>query len=472
MSTTHASPCVKIFDSTTAELAESAESASAESAMTTLSAVKKALLEKLHREIVPQLEQIVLSLPEHLLDFSEAETHLRTELLGVARSILDIWSHSAKLDVSRPCCPQCKMPMRHRGVLPAKVCTTVGEVGFRRPGWRCGDCQVECYPHDESLKFQHHGVSWPLAKICTRMASQIASFEEAAQTLEEDYHVHLAKETLRTVAEEAGTVVLKQEETQQERIVQRIEPLPQSEKTPELACVFADGTTVHTEGSWHEIRVVTVATQDKAGNPIERQSRARFMEVDEVAWTLLILARGVGYQNATKRAFIADGATWLWRMQEKYFATATPILDWYHLTEHVHKASNAIFGLGSGEAKTWSAHYETHLWEGRVEDCLTELQREMEEAKTDEDRESLRELVTYITNNQDHVNYPRYRELGLPIGSGQVEAQCKSLVGRRCKQAGMRNWTYEGAEAVLRMRAAYKDGNFHELWDQKLRIAA
>jgi len=82
------------------------------------------------------------------------------------------------------------------------------------------------------------------------------------------------------------------------------------------------------------------------------------------------------------------------------------------------------------------------------------------------------QLQTYLENNLSRIDYPRYRELGLPIGSGQVEAQCKTLVGARCKQAGMRNWTYAGAEGVLRMRAAKHDGSFDALWADELRLAA
>jgi hypothetical protein len=87
-------------------------------------------------------------------------------------------------------------------------------------------------------------------------------------------------------------------------------------------------------------------------------------------------------------------------------------------------------------------------------------------------REALQELATYLENNLSCVDYPRYRQIGLPIGSGQVEAQCKTLVGARCKQAGMRNWTYDGAEGVLRMRAAKHDNSFDTLWDRELRLAA
>jgi hypothetical protein len=436
------------------------------------SAVKQALLEKLHEEIVPQLEHLVQVLPEQLVDFAQAETQLRDGLIKVAQHLLDIWGHVADLKVTRPCCPKCSVPMRHRGLPETGVVTTVGEVSYRRPRWRCDACREECYPHDGVLRFQTHNVSWPLAKVCGRLAAQIPSFDDAGDSLAEDYRVRLAKETIRGIAEAAGTTVLEHEDAQRCRVMERQEPLPESEKQPEKACVFADGTTVHSEGDWHEIRVATVATEDAAGNPLERQSRARFLGVEDVAWTLVLLARTLGYQNAKQRAFIADGAAWLWKLQEAYFPSATAILDWYHLAEHVHKAANALHGQGSQEAQQWAKQIKDELWEGRVVRALTLAGQELTKTRSPSKREALQELVTYLENNQQHMDYPRYRALGLPVGSGQVEAQCKTLVGARCKQAGMRNWTYQGAEAVLRLRAARQDGSFDDLWNRKLRLAA
>jgi hypothetical protein len=436
------------------------------------SMVKQALLEKLHQELVPQLEQLVAALPEQLVDFAQAETQLREGVLKVARRLLAIWGHVADLKIARPECAQCGVAMRHRGVPEAGMVTTVGEVNYRRPRWRCESCGAECYPHDAVLRFLTHQVSWPLAKVCSRLAAQIPSFDEAGDTLAQDYRVHLATETIRTISEAAGTSILEQEDAQRRRIMERQEPLPETEKTPENAYVFVDGTTVHSAGDWHEIRVTTVATADAAGNPLERQSRARFLGVADVAWTLVLLARGLGYQNAKQRAFIADGAAWLWKLQEAYFASATPILDWYHLAEHVHKAANGVYGQGSPEAQQWAKRLKEELWDGRVSNALTLARQEHARARSPNKREALQELVTYLENNQHHMDYPRYRELGLPIGSGQVEAQCKTLVGARCKQAGMRNWTYQGAEAILRLRAARQDGSFDELWNQKLRLAA
>ena len=274
-------------------------------------AVKHALVEKLHREIVPELERLIQALPDQLLDFDQAEIQLRHGMLKVAQQLLEKWAAVADLAVQRPCCPKCGVPMRNKGRAPSSVMTTVGEVEYRRPRWRCEECQEECYPHDAVLCFLEHRVSWVLAKVASRMAAQLPSFEEARDTLQEDYHVHLAKETVRDVAEDAGQHVLRQEDELRQRIQARQAPLPESTQTPAKACVFADGTTVHTEGDWHEIRVATVTTEDAQGKQMARQSRARFLPVDEVAWVLLLMARDVGYAPERRwfgAAAAVDGA--------------------------------------------------------------------------------------------------------------------------------------------------------------------
>lgn len=87
--------------------------------------------------------------------------------------------------------------MRHRGRCEVGLVTSLGDVAYRRPRWRCEDCGEERYPHDELLRFPGHNVSWPLARLCGRLGAQLPSFDEAAGNLAEDYGVRLAKETLR-----------------------------------------------------------------------------------------------------------------------------------------------------------------------------------------------------------------------------------------------------------------------------------
>jgi len=436
------------------------------------SPVKRALRDALHRELLPALEQLIDQLPDSLADADRAERQVRAGLLAAARLLLQAWARAADPAAQRPACPACRLPMRHKGYKGGTAVTTLGPVRFRQPRYRCAACGAECYPHDERLRFLGHAVSWPLAQVVGRLAALLGSFEQARDALAEDYGVRLAKQTVAQVAEAAGGAALRLEDAHRHRVAGREAPLPESPLVPETACVFADGTTVHTEGDWHEVRVATATASDVQGEPMARQSRARFLPVADFAWVLVLLARGVGYQNARRRAFVADGAHWLWKLAEDYFPSATQILDWYHLAEHVHKAAGSVFGEGSAGARAWAEARKAELWAGRAGDALGAVEGELVRVRSPAKRSALRELRTYLENNRSRVDYPRYRALGLPCGSGQVEAQCKALVGARCKLAGMRNWTFAGAEAILRLRAAAQDGSYAQLWERRLRPAA
>jgi len=314
-------------------------------------------------------------------------------------------------------------------------------------------------------------VTPPLAKVVSRLCAQLP-FGQARNNLTADYPVKLAKQTMTDIAEAAGEKINETEDRQRQQIMAQEQPLPESALAPDTACVFADGTTVHTEGDWHEIRVATATAYDAKGKSLARHSRARFLAVESIAWVLLLLARSVGWQNARQRAFIADGAHWLWRIASSLFGSAIQILDWYHLAEHVHKAARLVYGEGSAPAAAWAKQCLDELWEGRVANVLAWVQKELARVRSPAKRDGLEELQTYLENNQTRVDYPRYRAMGLPIGSGEVEAQCKTLVGARCKLAGMRNWKYAGAENVLRLRAAIQDGSYESLWEQHFAVAA
>src|SRR5262249_23510495 len=160
------------------------------------------------------------------------------------------------------------------------------------------------------------------------------------------------------------------------------------------------GTAVHTEGDWHEVRVMTAAAEDAAGKALGRPRRDRFLPVEEVAWVLLLLARGLGYQHARLRAFVADGAPWLWRLADAYLARAVQVLDWYHLAEHIHKAARPLLGESNEPAAQWAKGLKDDLWEGRVADCLGRIREESARVRSPAKREALHELRTYLENNQ------------------------------------------------------------------------
>lgn len=440
-----------------------------------LSPVKQALLAKVEKSH-EQLTELLLSLPEDLEQLEQAEEKLRSGLLKLGRGLLQAWGESVPAGVAQPECSECEEPMRHKGYVAGEVVTTLGDIRVRRPRFRCERCGREHYPHDARLRFLGHGVSWALAKVVGRLGAQLP-FEQARQSLLADYGVRLSKQRLEQVCEAAGQQVLKGEDERRLRIAalpaaERISALPESEISPEKAYVYGDGAMVHAEQEWREIRVASVAAVGAEDEVLEVQHRARFLSCEDFGWQLLLLAREAGYHRAKLRVFLADGARWLWDVAATHFPDAIQILDWYHLTEHVHDTAAALFGKGTDEAQAWSDARKTELWEGRWRETLQHLARERKQTRSTLKREQLRQLMQYLDHNRERIHYPRYRALGLRVGSGQVEGACKSLVAARCKQAGMRNWTTSGVEGVLRLRAALQVGDYDTLWTHHLQAAA
>jgi hypothetical protein len=423
-----------------------------------------------------QLRELIESLPESLDDLAAVEELVRRRVLQLGRAILQSWSEAAQAQAKAPQCPECAERMRHKGYVAGPLVTTLGSVRVRRGRFRCEQCGCEQYPHDERLRFLGHAVSWPLAKVMGRLGAQLP-FEQARQNLAEDYGVSVSKHLLQQVCEEAGATILDREDQEREHLqslpcAEQLALLPDSPLSPEKSYVFADGTMLHCDGEWREIRVASVAAVDGNDAVVTRDHRARFLSCADFGWQLLLMARRTGYHRATTRAFIADGARWLWDIADTHFPDAVQILDWYHLSQHVHEAAALLYGEGSTAAQRFSQSRLNELWEGRLGATRRRLRELRKRSRSPTKREALRKLLVYLENNRRRIDYPRYRALGLRVGSGQVEGACKTLVGARCKQAGMRNWTPRGAEGVLRLRAGLQTGHFDHLWTPPQQTAA
>jgi hypothetical protein len=168
---------------------------------------------------------------------------------------------------------------------------------------------------------------------------------------------------------------------------------------------------------------------------------------------------------AGRRAFLGDGAAYNWAIQRGYFRDFEAITDFVHVLSYLDVVAWVVGGaLGQDEAERWG-QYEAWLvscWQGRVGEVLEEMagwQARLGRPPPGEDvaegdpRRVLQEARTYLGNNQVRMDYPRYRQQGLPVTSSLVE----SLVGEfNCRVKGKdKHWDRpEGAEAILQVRAA------------------
>jgi len=167
------------------------------------------------------------------------------------------------------------------------------------------------------------------------------------------------------------------------------------------------------------------------------------------------------FYRAARRAFVADGAAYNWKLQQRRFADFTPIADFLHVLCYVYRAA---WALAADEAQRWQ-QYVTWLracWQGRVAEVIEQLRDWQgrigrpppgEELAATDPRRAVAEALSYFGHNERRMKYPEYRRAGLPVTSSLVE----SLVGEvnaRVKSE-QKYWNRgAGAEAILQLRAA------------------
>ena len=155
----------------------------------------------------------------------------------------------------------------------------------------------------------------------------------------------------------------------------------------------------------------------------------------------------MGFMDAERTLFIADGAPHNWELAMTHFPGAVQILDYYHAAGHLAEFCDLLpASMHDEHLRQWS----TLLYNG-----APAVDRRDEGRGGDADAGS--KHINYFQNNQQRMDYGRYRAAGWPIGSGSVEGQCKFVVGRRFKGNGMR-WRPHDNECVLRTRLAVLNG--------------
>ena len=178
------------------------------------------------------------------------------------------------------------------------------------------------------------------------------------------------------------------------------------------------------------------------------------------------LARRQGMGLAARVVFVGDGAAWVWELARVCFPFAKPILDFYHAAEQVGLLTEILFGKGTPQAR---AHREA--WVKTLQDQehgVDELIRRARAAlpRRGKTRRLASKALAYFENNRDKMRYWEYQAQGLFIGSGVVEAGCKTVVGQRLKQSGM-FWGLPGAHNILDIRCVMENDHFDRFWNER-----
>ena len=172
--------------------------------------------------------------------------------------------------------------------------------------------------------------------------------------------------------------------------------------------------------------------------------------------------------ESVTKIFVSDAATGIRKEVDTnpLFEDFEKIIDFFHTTDHLSNAAEAIFGAGNEEGEKWYESKRLLLLEEEngAESVYRSLLHFQKSYKYPKERsESLTREIKFFRNNKSRMEYKRFRDNGWPIGSGVIEAACKSIVKCRLCRSGMR-WTQTGGQTTLTLRSLVKSGRWEAFW--------
>lgn len=329
-------------------------------------------------------------------------------------------------------------------------------------------------PLDKKLKLKD-GITPGLQKLMSRAGAMSGSFESGSDDLKVYSHLDVPGRSIQRMMAVIGVDI---ESWQQNR-----KPTP-FKTTPDVMYVCYDGTGVPTtksetkgrkgkqpDGSSksREVKLGCVFTQLRTvegelpdRDPDSTTYVASFEPSVDFGGIIRKEAMLRGMAHARKTVVLGDGAPWIWNIARVNFVDAVCILDLYHAYEHVNDLAVLIYpdeSAEAGHAKQWRKWLKSDKVDHLI-NVVTEL------AQNNIKKNDILSAIQYFRNNRARMLYASFRKKGYFVGSGVIEAGCKTVVGKRAKQSGM-FWHVDGAQHVLATRCAILGGLFEDYWKFK-----
>lgn len=385
-----------------------------------------------------------------------------------------------------PCA--CGHPARYHDRRPKQLLTALGRVRYRRAYYVCPHCEQGHSPRDRQLDVEGVSFSPAVRRMMAAVGSE-SSFEQGREQLALLAGIEVPAKAVERQAEAIGADIEAVTQSEIRRAKQLDLPAVAGPAVP-LFYIEMDGTGVPTvkaetqaragkiEGQpahTREAKLGCVFTQsgcDPQGRPLRDPQSTSYLgaieTAEEFGLRLYSEAWRRGWSRAQKKVVIGDGALWIWNLAHLHFPGAIEIVDLYHARQHLAQLSAKLFGADGEARQGWLARTQELLDSGRIEELVSTL-RELQPESAELHKLVLVE-AEYFERNAERMRYPAFREQGLFIGSGVIEAGCKTLIGNRLKRSGM-FWTVRGANAILALRCCRLSGRFEDYWADRPRAA-
>ena len=386
-----------------------------------------------------------------------------------------------------PC--TCGHKARYREMRARHVLTAVGDVELLRPWFLCPHCHQGRCPADVALDIEDLALSPGVRRMLALVGSE-APFDHGRRQIELLAGLEVTAKAVERTAEAVGADIAQGEQREIQRARQLDLPLVVCPPIPTLY-VEMDGTGIpvvkaETEGRLgkqsgqpahtREVKIGSVFTQttwDKDGYAVRDPDSTTYVAAIETAGEfgprIYLEGWNRGWEHAEKKVVIGDGAEWIWNIADDHFPGAIQIVDLFHARQHLWDVARRLYPNQELEQKRWLAiHQDELLDEGKIEDLVAALRAI--ESSNPELLEKIRTEADYFEKNTERMRYPEFRAQHLFVGSGVIEAGCKTVIGSRLKQSGM-FWTVRGANAIIALRCNRLSGKFEDYWTARQEVA-
>ena len=378
----------------------------------------------------------------------------------------------------------CGQKARLHQVRPKQILTALGRIRIERAYYVCTRCHHGQSPLDRQLDVEGTEFSPAVRRMMSIVGSE-GSFDQGRQQLADLAGLQVTAKAVERQAEIIGQDIAKREQARIESAVQL--ELPQV-RTGEISVMYVemDGTGIpvvkaETEGRQgkldgqpahtREVKLGCVFTQtgaDAEGRPVRDDDSTTYTgaieTADQFSRRIYREAWDRGWDRAKTKVVLGDGAPWIWNIADEQFPGAIQIVDLYHARQHLWELAAKLYPADERQRKTWAARLEKKLDEGKVETVVKSMRSAADRSET------LAELIEnealFFERNAERMRYARFRSQKLFVGSGVVEAGCKTVIGRRLKMSGM-FWTVRGANSIIALRCNRISGKFTDYWESR-----
>lgn len=374
-------------------------------------------------------------------------------------------------------------PYEFVGYRDKRVLTVLGEVAVRRAYYSDPQCGAGYCPKDHALDIE--GTSYSAG--VRRMMSKVGAYRPfglGQEDLEELAGIRVSAKEVERVSQRVGGQV------EGYHVVQGLGALS-DQVVPIHAVarmyVCMDGTgvpvvkqeTIGRQGKGEggqaktrEAKLGCIFTQtglDEEGRPVRDEESTSYTgaiePVEAFGQRIYQEARRRGLGWAKEVCVLGDGALWIWNIADEHFYGATQIVDLYHAREHYWNVAKASFGQNKDKQHQWAEGRRKELDDGNVEEVMDAMK--ILSRLSGQDKEICEREIGYFEKNRDRMRYADFRKRGLFVGSGVLEAGCRTVIGQRLKQSGM-HWTVRGANSIIALRCSLLSNRWEDFWESRV----